>query len=289
VTLLDSTRGSSALYHQRYEKAVWINISLFTLILFVLLLLGSSSVGGESKEKSGNHPVMRVPILLYHRFGPTVADSMTVTTDVFEAHLKFLLGNGYTVIPLRQLVDYHLSIRQSLPPRPLVITVDDGHKSVYTDMFPLLKKYNLPVTLFLYPSAISNASYAMTWDQLREIKARGRADFQSHTFWHPNFKEEKKRLKPIDYENFVITQLKKSKERLEKELEIKVDMLAWPFGIYDSQLIDKAVEAGYMAAFTMERHHANSSNSLMALPRYLITNTDKEKAFGKILAGSPCF
>jgi peptidoglycan/xylan/chitin deacetylase (PgdA/CDA1 family) len=155
-------------------------------------------------------------------------------------------------------------------------------------MFPLLRKYRLPMTLFLYPSAISNASYAMTWDQLREVKASGLVDFQSHTFWHPNFKKDRVRLKPVEYENFVEMQLRKSKEKLEKELGIKVDMLAWPFGIYDDELIRKAAQAGYVATFTMERHHTNISDNGMALPRYLITNADREKAFGRILAGSPC-
>ena len=49
-----------------------------------------------------------VPILLYHRFGPTVADGMTMKTSVFEGHLKFLHENGYTVIPLRRLTDWYL-------------------------------------------------------------------------------------------------------------------------------------------------------------------------------------
>ncbi len=69
-------------------------------------------------------------------------------------------------------------------------------------------------------------------------------------------------------------QLKKSKEILEKELNVKVTMLAWPFGIYDGELIKKAVEAGYVAGFTMERHHANLSDNIMALPRYLMVNRD---------------
>jgi peptidoglycan/xylan/chitin deacetylase (PgdA/CDA1 family) len=144
------------------------------------------------------------------------------------------------------------------------------------------------MTLFLYPSAISNASYAMTWDQLREVKASGLVDFQSHTFWHPNFKKDRERLKPAEYENFVEMQLRKSKEKLEKELDTKVDMLAWPFGIYDEELVRKAAQAGYVATFTMERHHTNTSDNGMVLPRYLITNGDREKAFGRILAGSPC-
>jgi hypothetical protein len=70
-------------------------------------------------------------------------------------------------------------------------------------------------------------------------------------------------------------QLKKSKEKLEKELNVKVTMLAWPFGIYDDELIRKAVEVGYVAAFTMERHYASLSDNIMALPRYLMVNSDK--------------
>jgi peptidoglycan/xylan/chitin deacetylase (PgdA/CDA1 family) len=50
-----------------------------------------------------------------------------------------------------------------------VITVDDGHLSVVREMLPLVREFNVPVTLFIYPSAISNASYALTWEDLRSI------------------------------------------------------------------------------------------------------------------------
>lgn len=241
-------------------------IGLLILSVLNLLLFWLPSAKGELRD---------TPILLYHRFGPVAADRMTVTTAVFESQLKYLRDHGYAVIRLRQLVDYYLGKKETLPSLSLVITVDDGHKSVYTDLFPLLKKYRIPVTLFLYPSALSNASYAMTWDQLREMKETGLLDFQSHTFWHPNFKNEKKRLKPAEYGNFVEMQLKKSKEKLERELHVKVDMLAWPFGIYDEELVNKAIGAGYTAALSMDRRHTCISDNVMTLPRYLINNADR--------------
>jgi peptidoglycan/xylan/chitin deacetylase (PgdA/CDA1 family) len=262
--------------------------ALFGAVSLIVFFMGLLSTLAGLRGNEEGPARMAIPILVYHRFGPVVADSMTVTTHQFESHVKHLMETSYTVIPLRQLVDYRLGKRKSLPYRPIAITVDDGHKSVYTDLFPLVKKYQIPTTLFLYPSAISNASYAMTWDQLREIKASGLFDFQGHTYWHPNFKNEKKKLSPPDYENFVEMQLKKSKERLEKELGVNVDMLSWPFGIYDEDLVRKAVGAGYIAAFTIERFHTMASDPIMALPRYLITDADKGKAFGKILGGSPC-
>jgi peptidoglycan/xylan/chitin deacetylase (PgdA/CDA1 family) len=140
------------------------------------------------------------------------------------------------------------------------------------------------MTLFVYPSAVSNASYAMTWDQLRQLKATGLFDFQSHTYWHPNFKKERGRLPPAEFEKLVHMQLTKSREKLEKELGVKVDLLAWPFGIYDPWLMAKASEAGYRAAFSIERRPLSAADARMALPRYLLADTDRGKAFESILS-----
>ena len=247
----------------------------FLLVHFSIAFAGGVSPGCEKE----------VPILVYHRFGTQVADSMTVTDSLFEAQLKYLQENGFKIIPLKELVEKYFA-KELLPnSRVVAITADDGHISIYSDALPLLKKYRVPVTLFIYPSAISKASYAMTWDQLRQLKATGLFDFESHTYWHPNFKKDQRRLKPAEYEKSVEIQLKKSKEVLEKQLNQKVDMLAWPFGIYDPWLESKAVEAGYVVAFSIDRHNATLSEKRMALPRYLMTNADRGKAFERIVGG----
>jgi peptidoglycan/xylan/chitin deacetylase (PgdA/CDA1 family) len=228
----------------------------------------------------------RVPILLYHRFGPTVVDGMTITTTVLESHMKYLHDNGYTVIPLRQLVDYYRGKAPAPKPKSVVIVEDDAHKSVYSEMLPVIRKYGYPVTIFAYPSAISNAKYSLTWEQLRELKKTGLFDVQSHTYWHPNFKKERKKLSGPALDQLVMTQLRKSKARLQTELGVNVDMLAWPFGIYDDYLIGKASEAGYVATFTIDRRHATSSDPVMKLPRYLLVNADNGKAFAQLLEGN---
>ncbi|MEW6387137.1 MAG: polysaccharide deacetylase family protein [Thermodesulfobacteriota bacterium] len=234
---------------------------------------------------SGADDPVKVPVLVYHRFGPTVADGMTVTTPVFAAQLKWLKDNGYTVIPLRTLVDYLKGNGPAPPPKAVVITADDAHKTVYTEMYPLVRRYNIPITLFIYPSAVSNASYVMTWEQLKELKQTGLFDMQSHTFWHPNFKREKKKLKPADYQKLVDTQLSKAKASLERRFETKVDLLAWPFGIYDDGLEKDAEKSGYVAAFSIDRRHASKSEKIMALPRYLMVNGDGIKGFAAIITG----
>lgn len=266
-----------------YPSTLKIGVLITACIVTFLLV---PITGGELGDTKENLPALHVPILLYHRFGPAISDSMTMTTAVFESHLKYLRDNSYTVISLRQFVNYRLGKGPPPSSRSVVIVADDGHKSIYTDMLPLIKKYNVPVTLFIYPSAISNAPYAMTWEQLREIKKTGLFEIQSHTYWHPDFRKEKKRLSSVEYAKFVEMQLKKSKDRLEKEFDIEVNMLAWPFGICDDWLISKAIEAGYVASFTIERHHVSSSDSIMKLPRYLLQNADQERAFEMILAGN---
>jgi peptidoglycan/xylan/chitin deacetylase (PgdA/CDA1 family) len=262
---------------------------LIALMLF-LVVCAAFPVFAARQELKKDLPVasqgINVPILLYHRFGPTVADGMTITTPVFESHLKYLRDNGYKVIPLRQLVDYYLKKGPAPGPKSVVIVEDDAHKTVYSDMYPLARKYNVPITVFVYPSAISNAKYAMTWDQLRDLKKSGLFDFQSHTFWHPNFKKDRKKMSPTEFEKSVDTQLKKSRAKIEKELGGNVDLLAWPFGIYDDYLLKKAAEAGFRATFTIERHHAGPADQAMKLPRYLLINADQGKAFAQILAGT---
>ena len=247
------------------------------LLIALLLVLPAPSFAGD----------FSVPILLYHRFGPVKADSMTVTTPVFAAHLRYLKENGYTVIPLRQLIDAYRGKGPQPPAKSVVIVADDAHKSVYSDMLPLVKEYRIPVTLFTYPSAVSNASYALTWNQLRELKATGLFDIESHTFWHPNFKQEKRRLAPADYDKLVTTQLVKSKSRLEKELGGTVDLLAWPFGIYDEDLLKKAGAAGYVATFTIEPHPAGPQDAVMKLPRFLLSDSVRGDAFARIVGAAP--
>jgi hypothetical protein len=224
-------------------------------------------------------------ILVYHRFGPIASDAMTVRTSTFRQQLEHLRAHGYTVVPLRAVVGFLRDGTPPLPARAVAITVDDGHRSVFTEMAPLVREFDVPVTLFVYPSAISNASYAMTWDQLHALHLTGKFDIQSHTYWHPNFHTEKRRLTTEAYREFVGMQLAKPRTVLKQRLAVDVDEIAWPFGIYDEELIELARASGYVAGFTIERRLVRSSDTLMALPRFLVTDSTIGKRFASILPG----
>ena len=120
---------------------------------------------------------------------------------------------------------------------------------------------------------------------MKTLQQSGLFDIQSHTYWSPNFKKEQKKLSAEAYSQFVEQQLKKSKSILEQKLDGVVDILAWPFGIYDGNLEKAAEKAGYVAAFSIDRRHANVSENIMSQPRYLIINGDGVKGFAAIITG----
>lgn len=207
---------------------------------------------------------------------------MTVRTSTFESQLEYFREHRYSVVSLRTVVAY-LRGAAPLPPRAVVITADDGHESVYTNMLPAVRENKIPVTLFIYPSAISNASYAMTWEQLRTLRDTGLFDIQSHTYWHPNFAIERRRLTPAAYQAFAVTQLCQSRSVLQDRLGIDADVLAWPFGIYDQELFSIARDCRYVAGFTIDRRLVDTRDEIMAIPRFLVTDADVGTRFAALL------
>jgi len=233
-----------------------------------------------------NNNGLNIPIILYHNLNPTVPGSMTVTPQKFEANLKLLKDNGFTFIPLKDAVAYLQGKRASLPPKPVVLTADDGWESVYTYMFPIIKKLNIPITLFVYPGSISSSKHFLSWDQLKELKNSALVDIQGHTYSHPNFKIAKRNMSPASYEQFVQKELFTSKKILEDKMGIKVSLLAWPFGIYNDYLEKQATKAGYDMAFTIGYRTANRSFKPMEQPRFMIVDKLVDQTYKIILSSA---
>lgn len=231
--------------------------------------------------KAFSYSPKNIPILCYHNLNPTVPGSMSMTPLKFEIELKWLKDNGFTFISLNEAVEYLQGKRGSLslPAKPIVITADDGLESVYTYMFPIVKKYNIPVTLFIYPQIISEGKHYMTWNQLKELQQTGLFDIQGHTYTHPNFTVEKRAHSPSGYKKFVEIELVNSKKILEEKLDKKITLLAWPFGIYDHYLEQAAAKAGYTMAFSIDEYMANKSYRPMAQPRFMLVEPLSMKTF----------
>lgn len=246
---------------------------LHTLRLLALIVVLSAAPAHATQAES------HVVILVYHRFSDRVTDSMTVRTQTFESQLRLLKERGYQAVALRAVLAWLEDPSSALPPKAAVLTADDGHRSVYDVLFPIARRDRLPVTLFVYPSAISKADYALTWTQVRALAQSGLFDVQSHTYWHPNFKHERARRTPADYVQFVRQQLDMSRKRIEAQTHQPVNLLAWPFGIYDDQLMALASQEKYIAAFTLEARAVRRGDSRFALPRFLIVEATSIEGF----------
>lgn len=100
-----------------------------------------------------------VKILAFHqvsneRFDPLF---MKIRIEIFEDLIRYLKKN-YTILPLREYFDretYHKAIDKN----SIVITFDDGYRDNYLNAYPILKKYNVPATLFLSAEAVNNNSF----------------------------------------------------------------------------------------------------------------------------------
>jgi peptidoglycan/xylan/chitin deacetylase (PgdA/CDA1 family) len=89
-----------------------------------------------------------ITILAYHDISEGKYLYLSVPEKVFKMHIKFLLKNKYNIISLKRAV-MMLKTGERIPKKTVVITFDDGYKSMFTTVFPLVKKYQIPITIFL--------------------------------------------------------------------------------------------------------------------------------------------
>lgn len=245
--------------------------------------LGTALAYGLGSPSQAQPPSNQAIVLCYHRFADTVADSMTVRKATFGEHIKVIEDSGAHVVPLSDLIAFRQGKLAKLPPRAVVITVDDGHRTQIEVMAPMLAPTKWPVTLFIYPSAISNASYAMRWEQLKQMQAMGQYTIQSHTYWHPHFVKERRQQSPADFERFARTQLLRSKSVLEDRMGRAVTQLAWPFGIFDEGVMALAASLGYEASMALGNKPCAATDPMQALPRYLMVDEFSGKRLKQII------
>ena len=135
----------------------------------------------HSAIQSTNQPV---PIVCYHRVIPKTPSIYDLTPEMLEEQFKFMKEHGYHPLTALQYINLQKT-PELFPDKPVVLTFDDGNKSHYQNVFPLLKKYGYKATFFIYPSAVlNNSTKYITWSELAEMSQAG-MDIESHTRDHP--------------------------------------------------------------------------------------------------------
>jgi peptidoglycan/xylan/chitin deacetylase (PgdA/CDA1 family) len=209
----------------------------------------------------------KVPILMYHYISepPVGADeirkNLTISPGVFEAHLQYLLNNGYRTISLHQLT-LHLTRGEPLPEKPIILTFDDGYRDNYENAFPLLKQYGFTGTFFLLTNFVDEGRTAyLTWDQVKELAAAGN-EIGAHSRDHPDLRGRDS--------DFLVWQILGSKEAIQNGAGITPRFFSYPSGKYDENVIAILASAHYWGAVTVKQGVHQSSDAPFELQRIRI-------------------
>ena len=209
-------------------------------------------------------PKKGIPILMYH----SVAHNnvfFTIKLKTFEKQMKYLKDKDYNVIKLSDLISF-LGSNKELPKKTVVLTFDDGFEDNYTNVFPVLKKYNFPAAIFLITGLINkemNNSQniplkILNWEQIQEMHQSGLIDFQPHTVNHQEINEE---------------EIINSKKDIEERLNKKCEYFAYPRGVYNDEVIEILKNNGFKASRTVENGKVNKDDDLFKLKRVSVNST----------------
>jgi len=223
-----------------------------------------------------------VPVLTYHKLSRNESpDAMTVREADFEAQMRYLRENGYRVIPLDDLYEF-LQFRLQIPARSVVITFDDGWRSVYDIALPILKKYGYPATLFVYTDLIVGSRETLSWEQVRELSRNG-FDIESHSRTHRYLGRKERKESFHDYFEAVRKEIVESSKVIRKQTGREVKYLAYPYGDTNALVVAMARREGYRLAFTVERESAPFFSNDYRVSREMIFGTFDPKDFANNL------
>ncbi|MFH1684333.1 MAG: polysaccharide deacetylase family protein [Candidatus Margulisiibacteriota bacterium] len=216
----------------------------------------------------------RIPVLMYHKVCDLPAESTEVRYDNvlprrFAEQMEFLYKNGYRVLHLEEYLKWNRGQTQ-LPRRSVLITLDDGYKSVYTNALPVLKKYGFPAAVFLTTDYIGGSRVfdwlkwdkgaladrerkaenwlPLSWDEVREM-IQEKISIGSHTRSHPHLAK----LKADQIKN----EVRGSRLAIENEIKKRVGFFSYPVGIarygaFNSRTKEELRANGYDMAFISE-------------------------------------
>jgi peptidoglycan/xylan/chitin deacetylase (PgdA/CDA1 family) len=229
-----------------------------------------------------------VPVLCYHRVIPQMTSIYDYTPAMLEQQFKFFKEHGFHPITAQQYV--RLQSNPALfPSKPIILTFDDGNKSHYRYVLPLLKKYGYQATFFVYPNAVAQKSQKLiTWAELAQMVEAG-MDIESHTLSHPFLMNTKLDFAGPRYIQWLDHELKDSRTIIEEHLNIKVNILAYPFGWYNSVVESRAVAAGYQGIFTVNWGPNALNENPLRLKRKVMSGQMSLAELEKYVTARPIF
>jgi hypothetical protein len=175
------------------------------------------------------HPT-GIPAFVFHE----------VSAETFVPMLQFLADNQYATLTADDYVECRLK-QEKNKAREVLLTFDDGHKSLYTHAFPALKKFGLKAVAYIVPGMIPDNGYSdngketvCNWNEIREMHESGVIDFQSHSMYHHSISSSNQvvdfvspRMRPSLFDDVVPFFPEEGRVKELHELEYGTPILDW--------------------------------------------------------------
>ncbi len=228
--------------------------------------------------------------LCYHAVDAEWPATLSVRPDALERQLTYLVEHGFRGATFTD------ALRGPRARRTLVVTFDDGYRSVLEQAKPILDRLGLPGTLYVptdWPGRTDPMTWdgidqwlgtayepelrSLDWDQLRGLAADG-WEIGAHTCSHPH-------LPQVDDDHRLEDELTRSKATLERELDAPCASLAYPYGEVDERVRAATARAGYAAACAIPRITTPLGDDPLRWPRTPIHRVDTDRRFHVKVSG----
>lgn len=266
-------------------------IGLLSLMLYIIVLQFPIVDKASLKIAAGDYSLYPVdgtlrrihtPILMYHYVSPLPSDAdaireeLTVSPDLFHQHMAYLHSAGYEAITLYDLYNA-LVAGAALPPKPVVLTFDDGYGDHYQYVFPILQEYGFTGTFFIITdTADHNVPGHLNWGQIAEMADAGMS-IESHAKVHLD-------LRNRDWD-FLVHQVVGSFESLEAHTGDVASMFCYPSGFYDQDTLDMMRKLPVSLAVTTHHGVMHTTSDRLELTRLRINNSTSVNGLRNLLGG----
>jgi len=265
--------------HLLFDLMIGFLLVLVLILIDVLIVKIKSNPGEEKflnneKTATGVSPQLNswqdikegqkvfIPILNFHHIdkAPVLASniikSFFIEPAKFEDILIKLIAADYRPVFMSEIVQ-DLEAKKLPKEKIIAITFDDGNEDFYTKAWPILQKLKIKSNQYVM-TGVRGKNW-LTPEQIIELDKSGLVEIGSHTVWHPYLKRVSKERQ--------WQELNDSKKFLDKLLNKIINVICYPFGMYNQQIEDLAKKAGYEAGLTFDQDAWQPTDNLLELKR----------------------
>lgn len=216
----------------------------------------------------------RLTIIYYHEVVSTGEgfSYQKIEKDKFEKEMEYIQKKGYKTL-------FFSELEEPLPEKAIIVSFDDGFRSVYENAYPIMKKHGIKGNVYLPTKYIGNDSKFMSWEMISELHESDMFEFAGHTHNHVD-------IRTLTRKEFA-EEIEKSNMLMKEKLGYIPKAFCMPFGVFDKKSINLLREFGIYKYILGSFYGMSKQTELQnrVLPRIGISNDDTELIFQRKLEG----